>query len=40
MNKTSRHPFEMPASVFYDESGAFIESNTRNNNNNISPSQY
>ena len=36
MNKTSRHPFEMPASVFYDASGAFIE----NNNNTTSPSQY
>ena len=35
MNKTSRHPFEMPASVFYDASGAFIE-----NNNTTSPSQY
>ena len=40
MNKTSRYPFEMPAAVFYDESGAYEENNNTNNNNNISPSTY
>ena len=43
MNITARYPFEMPASVFYDESGAFT-SNDRGasniNNNNNYPSTY
>ena len=43
INITSRYPFEMPASVFYDESGAFKPSDNRRNNinnNNNSPSTY